>query len=117
MNPVINHDDRLVVLSIRNKDKREAVFKYTDDPVNAAGVVSRTASKRVVTVPLFNKLQPVIDSHKPTRVSLLDQLGEDDDIDDEDEIIDHDGQEYVVVVGNTAPHSYDYDEILRRIRF
>lgn len=117
MNPVINHDDRLVVLSIRNKDKREAVFKHTDDPVNAAGVVSRTASKRVVTVQLFNKLQPVIDSHKPTRVSLLDKLGEDDDIDDEDEIIDHDGQEYVVVVGNAAPHSYDYDEILRRIRF
>ena len=43
MNPVINHDDRLVVLSIRNKDKREAVFKYTDDPVNAAGVVSRAS--------------------------------------------------------------------------
>lgn len=117
MNPVINHDDRLVVLSIRNRDKREAVFKYTDDPVNATGVVSRTASKRVVTVQLFNKLQPIVDSHKPTRVSLLDPLGDDDDVDDEDEIIEHDGQEYVVVVGNATPHSYDYDEILRRIRF
>src|SRR5699024_12689108 len=95
----------------------EVGFSHTAHALIAAVAVSRTASKRVVTVPLFNNLHPVFDSHKPTRVSLLDPLGEDDDIDDEDEIIDHDGQEYVVVVGNAAPHSYDYDEILRRIRF
>lgn len=99
-----SHDDRLIVLSITNHEKREGLFKHTDDPVNADGIVSRTASKRVMTVGMFNKLQPHVDTHKTVRVSLLGQVDDDED-------------DYSVIVANASPASYEYNEILRRIRF
>lgn len=90
-----------IVISVKKEKAREELFK----PIDSAGkehIYQRSASKRVIDIPLFDKLQKKIDSSDKARISLV-YLNEDQSIN--------------VVVADTKPMSQQYDEILRRLRF
>lgn len=95
-------NNRYVVVSIINEKRREGLFKYFDDPKNRADVIERTATKRVLSVGLFDRLQAKIDAYPHARVSLVEDAG---------------NGEYEVIVPDTKPMSDPYNEILRRLRF
>ena len=94
--------NRFVVVSISSEKRREGLFKYFDDPKNRSQVIERTATKRVLSVPLFDKLQSKIDNYSHARVSLVEKVG--------------DG-EYEVIVSDSKPMSDSYNELLRRLRY
>lgn len=95
-------DNRFIVVSIGTEKRREGLFKYFDDPANRSHVIERTATKRVLSLPLFDRLQSKIDAYPHARVSLVENVG--------------DG-EYDVLVADAKPMSDSYNELLRRIRF
>ena len=94
--------NRFVVVSIGVEKRREGLFKHFDDPAYRAQVVERTATKRMLTLRLFDRLQSKIDRYPYARVSLVERIGK---------------GEYEVLVADCKPMSDQYNELLRRIRF
>lgn len=93
--------NRAIVVSVKKEKFREGLFKYIDSAPKRH-VIRRSASKRVITIDLFNHIQKHIDAYERARVSLVDL---------------HDDGSMEVIVADTKPMSEQYDEILRRVRF
>lgn len=95
-------EDYRIVVSIGDEKRRERLFKHLDEQKNRPEVAERTATKRVISVRLFDRLQSKIDNYPHARVSLVNRVRE---------------GEYEVVVPDSKPMSDSYNEILRRLRF
>lgn len=100
-----NDIQRVIIVSIVKREKREGLFKYIDNPANDWGVIeNQPASKRVISIDLFNKLQSKIDAYSRARVTLADWNMNDNS---------YEPVEYAI---DTKPMSEAYNGILRRLR-
>lgn len=100
---LLDDNTYVVAVSIKDKSRREHLFKHIDSKANAKHVVDKSSSTRVIDEELFGRLQAKIEADRHCRLSLL-------------SLTDTKG-EYEPFVTDAKPLSDEYAEILRRIRF